>query len=412
MAFKMKPSSPLLKSTMLYSDGGTNENPKTEKKNLNKYNVIDDIASPNKQVNAEVAKGLAKAAAKVVVGGSAFPLIKKVGNIIGSKGAAKQLLGVKGVSGAIKQPVPEGKKVNIKGELYDVKSPGSPMKQTETADELANNVPESESAGEKLKNEVKANKSKLKEAKNQLKEQKKITKLEEKAAKIDKRTKKKEQIKKNLEAGLTRKGKEKPKKYDKETGEGGTKVGNALRQTKKVIKNAIKDNIKLKKGSNDGEGTKAGNLLREGKKVVKKVVNKIIPKRKERTGEGYKQTDYICSKRIGEQRQSPNKQIGVNKKDTKAFEKTKKLEARADRKLERLDAKKQRIVNRTNKKAERKAKRILSSPAKSFKGLVSKLERQGKSKEAATKIAGKVANAKLKGAGSGPTAKQKARMKK
>ena len=56
---------------------------------------------------------------------------------------------------------------------------------------------------------------------------------------------------------------------------------------------------------------------------------------------------------------SPAKQIGVDKKETKAFEKNKRQEARAERKLERLDAKKQKVVDKANKKMTRSAKRIL-----------------------------------------------------
>ena len=71
---------------------------------------------------------------------------------------------------------------------------------------------------------------------------------------------------------------------------------------------------------------------------------------------------------------SPIKQIGVDKKDTKAFEKTKRLEARGDRKIDRLEKRKQKVVDRVNKKAERKSKRILgdrygkSSPMKKISG--------------------------------------------
>ena len=443
MAFKMKPKSPLLKSTMLYSDGGTNESPKQEKKDLNKYNVIDDIASPNKQIGEKVKNAVKDMALNAVTGGI-YGAAKSVKSLI-SKNAGSARTGFsKKVEPIEKQSIPEGKKVNVHGELYDVKksakaTEAEPLKRVEKSPnkkmDPGNGDPisdkKTESAGDKLKKEVGESKTKLKKEKAELKKQKKITKLQNKKAKIEARTKKKKEIKENLEKGLRRSGKPKATKYDENVDGSGTKVGNFIRK-----------NIKLKKGSNDGKGTKVGNAVRKGKEVVKDVVKKVvnvIPKRKERTGEGYKQTDYVGSKRIGEQRQtvdntdkdpkspatkSPAKQIGVDKKDTKAFEKTKKLEARGDSRIlkyegrrKRLEEKKLKVGNRINKKAERKAKRILkdkylSSPAKSFKGLVSKLEKQGKSKEAATKIAGKVANAKLKGAGSGPTAKQKARMKK
>ena len=57
---------------------------------------------------------------------------------------------------------------------------------------------------------------------------------------------------------------------------------------------------------------------------------------------------------------SPAKQIGVNKKDTKAFETTKRLENKGERKIARLEKRKKKVVDRINKKAERKATRILS----------------------------------------------------
>ena len=69
-----------------------------------------------------------------------------------------------------------------------------------------------------------------------------------------------------------------------------------------------------------------------------------------------------------DKKKSPAKQIGVNKKDTKAFETTKRLENKGERKIARLEKRKKKVVDRINKKAERKATRILSkkSPAKKY----------------------------------------------
>ena len=58
-------------------------------------------------------------------------------------------------------------------------------------------------------------------------------------------------------------------------------------------------------------------------------------------------------------KKSPAKQIGVDKKETRAFEKNKRQEARANKRLEKLDTKKQKVVDRANKKMTRSAKRIL-----------------------------------------------------
>ena len=102
-----------------------------------------------------------------------------------------------------------------------------------------------------------------------------------------------------------------------------------------------------------GDSKKEARLIKAAEKQSKKSPAKQMSKLEKSPAKKYKSPAKAHCK-------SPAKQIGVNKKDTKAFETTKRLEAKGDRKIERLEKRKKRIANRIDRKAKRKATRILS----------------------------------------------------